>query len=68
MKESGCPVPDWMLNLKKPTKNLKKNLKQRPVKRDTIKTISEYDEKKQKRKREMVEGSQNRIKKAKDSV
>jgi ATP-dependent RNA helicase DDX52/ROK1 len=62
MKQSGCDVPDWMLALKKPTKQQKKNLKQRPVERDQIKTISAYDEKKQKRKREMIEASQRRKK------
>ncbi|KAJ3338185.1 RNA-dependent ATPase rok1 [Kappamyces sp. JEL0680] len=60
MKESGCDVPEWMLALKPPTRNQKKNLSRRPIDRKTIKTMSSYDEKKQKKKREMVEASQQR--------
>ncbi len=60
MKESGCEVPDWMLTLKKPTKTQKKMLKRKPVERDQIKTISGYDEKKYKKKREMIQGSKRR--------
>ncbi|KAL2914623.1 RNA-dependent ATPase rok1 [Polyrhizophydium stewartii] len=60
MKESGCDVPDWMLQLKNPTKSMKKNLRQRPISRDQIKTVSEYDERKLKRKHEMVEASKRR--------
>ena len=62
MKESGCEVPDWMLALKAPSKNQKKNLAKRPIDRKTIKTTSSYDEKRQNKKREMVQGSQNRKK------
>jgi ATP-dependent RNA helicase DDX52/ROK1 len=60
MKQSGCEVPEWMLKLKKPTKTQKKNLKRKPVEREQIKTISAYDEKKQKKKREMIEASLRR--------
>jgi ATP-dependent RNA helicase DDX52/ROK1 len=56
MKDSGCDIPDWMLALKT-NKNDKKKLKQSALNRDSIKTISSYDEQKQKRKREMVEAS-----------
>jgi ATP-dependent RNA helicase DDX52/ROK1 len=60
MKQSGCDVPDWMLALKNPTKAQKKKRKQKPVERNQIRTTSQYDERKQKRKREMVEASQRR--------
>ncbi|KAK9766840.1 RNA-dependent ATPase rok1 [Basidiobolus ranarum] len=43
MRESGCDVPDWMLTVKNPSKNDKKNLKQRPINRKTINTMSGYD-------------------------
>ena len=60
MKESGCDVPDWMLSLKKPSKNMKKNLKNRALERDDIKTTASYDMKKAKRKQDMVEASKRR--------
>lgn len=62
MKESGCEVSDWMMALKAPSKNLKKNVKARPVQRYEIKTVSKYDDGKQKRKRDMIEGTKNRKK------
>ncbi|KAI8929442.1 P-loop containing nucleoside triphosphate hydrolase protein [Entophlyctis helioformis] len=60
MKESGCDVPDWMLELKKPSKNMKKNLRKRPLERDTIKTVSSFDNRQLKRKHDIVEGSKRR--------
>ncbi|KAH6561036.1 hypothetical protein BASA60_000120 [Batrachochytrium salamandrivorans] len=60
MKASGCDVPEWMLNLKNPTNNMKKNLRNRPLRRDQIKTVSGYDERTSKRKKDIVEGSQRR--------
>lgn len=60
MKDSGCDVPEWMLLLKKPTKNLKKNVKQRPVEREAIKTSLKMDENKRKKKTAMVEASKRR--------
>lgn len=54
MRESGCSVPEWMLTLKNPTQNMKKNLKQRPLKRKHIKTITKYDENKMKHKKQIV--------------
>ena len=50
MKDSGCEVPEWMLHLKNPTKNEKKELRKKPVERKTIKTTAKYDEKKRKHK------------------
>ncbi|KNC96605.1 RNA-dependent ATPase ROK1 [Spizellomyces punctatus DAOM BR117] len=60
MRDSGCDVPEWMLTMKNPSKNVKKNLKRKPVDRDAIKTVSKFDEKKAKKKREMVEASKKR--------
>ncbi|EIE79563.1 hypothetical protein G6F46_010911 [Rhizopus delemar] len=45
MKESGCDVPDWMLNMKNPTQKLKKELK-RGIKRPRISKVSDKNNKK----------------------
>ena len=63
MKQSGCNVPDWMLSLKNPTKSEKKDLKRKAVERQSVKTISSYDEKRQRKKREMIAGSKRRAEK-----
>lgn len=36
MRNSGCEVPEWMLSLKAPSQNDKKNLRKRPVKRKEV--------------------------------
>lgn len=56
MKESGCEVPEWMLELKNTSKNQRKELK-KGIKRDDFKTVTKYDEIKRKRKQQMVEDS-----------
>nr|CAG8605468.1 8909_t:CDS:2 [Entrophospora candida] len=48
MRESGCEVPDWMLELKNPSKESKKELRKKPIERKTISTRSDYDIKKKK--------------------
>ncbi|KAG0330826.1 RNA-dependent ATPase rok1 [Podila humilis] len=60
MRESGCEVADWMLAMKKPSKNEKKNLRQRPLGRSTINTMSSYDKKKIAHKRDMIANSKKR--------
>ncbi|KAF8929395.1 RNA-dependent ATPase rok1 [Dissophora ornata] len=60
MRESGCEVADWMLAMKKPSKNQKKNLRQRPLGRSSINTMSSYDKKKIAHKRDMVANSKKR--------
>ncbi|KAJ3286155.1 RNA-dependent ATPase rok1 [Borealophlyctis nickersoniae] len=60
MKESGCDVPEWMLKLKKPSQNEKKNLRRKPIQRATIKTTPASDLKKAERKKAMIEGSKRR--------
>jgi len=65
MKSSGCDVPEWMLQLKKPTKEMKKKLRNRPVQRKTINTMSKYDKQKIHHKQDMINNSKKR--KAKDN-
>jgi len=36
MRESGCDVPGWMLELKAPSKNDKRKLRKRPTERDAV--------------------------------
>jgi ATP-dependent RNA helicase DDX52/ROK1 len=36
MRNSGCDVPEWMLSLKAPTQNAKKQLRRRPVERKDV--------------------------------
>ncbi|KAJ3013120.1 RNA-dependent ATPase rok1 [Thoreauomyces humboldtii] len=60
MRESGCDVPEWMVQLKGPSKNEKKNLRLKAVERESIKTVSKFDEKKTKRKRQIVEDQKKR--------
>jgi len=60
MQASGCDVPDWMLTLKKPTKEMKKRLKMKPLERESISTMSTYDAKKIQHKKEVVEKSKQK--------
>ncbi|KAJ3324225.1 DEAD (Asp-Glu-Ala-Asp) box polypeptide 52 [Boothiomyces sp. JEL0866] len=64
MKDSGCEVPDWMLELKNTSKALKQELK-RGIKREQVKQLAKYDKVKQKKKREIIDASINRKKKQK---
>ena len=36
LKISGCKVPEWILKLEKPKKNLLKHIAKFPIKRDHI--------------------------------
>lgn len=36
MRNSGCEVPEWMLSLKAPTQNAKKQLRRKPVERKDV--------------------------------
>ncbi|KAI9592922.1 P-loop containing nucleoside triphosphate hydrolase protein [Syncephalis fuscata] len=60
MKTSGCDVPDWMLTLKKASKQKRHQLRRNPVERKTISTRSSYDKRKTHRKQEMIKASQKR--------
>jgi ATP-dependent RNA helicase DDX52/ROK1 len=55
MKQSGCEVQDWMLNLKKTT-----NRSLIPRKRQTIDTTPSYDKKRRHRKQQMVQQSKTK--------
>ncbi|XP_022085857.1 probable ATP-dependent RNA helicase DDX52 [Acanthaster planci] len=54
MRNAGCPVPDYMLQLKKLTKVKRKKLEKKPVKRDTVRTLPKQDLDKAKRKKEII--------------
>lgn len=60
MKSSGCDVPEWMLQLKNPTKEMKKKLRNRPIQRKTINTMSKYDKQKIHHKQDMINNSKKR--------
>ncbi|KAJ1557335.1 RNA-dependent ATPase rok1, partial [Nowakowskiella sp. JEL0078] len=55
MRSSGFEVPTWMLNLKKPSKMVKKELKKRAPERKSISTVSGYDKSKIHKKKQMVD-------------
>ncbi|KAJ2461163.1 RNA-dependent ATPase rok1, partial [Coemansia sp. RSA 2424] len=57
MRESGCDIPEWMLQLKKPTQDDKKKLKKRPVERNAITTVPKYDLKRRNHKKQIIEQS-----------
>ncbi|PVU99524.1 hypothetical protein BB559_000623 [Furculomyces boomerangus] len=54
MKLSGCKVPEFMLDLKKPSSTLKKNLKKRPIERKDISTVPSFDKKRKQHKKNMI--------------
>lgn len=60
MKQSGCDVPEWMLQLQKPTKEMKKKLKSNPLERRTIDTTSNWEKNKMQKRKEMIEASKKR--------
>ena len=55
MKQSGCEVEDWMLQLKKSSNN-----KTAPLRRGKIDTISRYDRRKIHRKKQIIEESKKK--------
>eukprot|EP01135_Chromosphaera_perkinsii_P002837 Nk52_evm27s228 gene=Nk52_evmTU27s228 len=54
MKESGCEVPDWMLKIKGPSKKTKRKLKNTPLERKGISTMTVYDREHISKKKQMV--------------
>ena len=60
MVASGCEVPEYILKLKKASQNVKKRLKVKPVIRPAVIEESKYDQKKRKRKEEMIKGTKGR--------
>jgi len=57
MKASGCEIPEWMLQIKKPSRNAQKKLEVAPVKRASIKTVTKYDISKSKQRKQMIDDS-----------
>ena len=55
MKQSGCNVEDWMLQLKRNSGN-----KNAPPRRGKIDTTSSYDKKKMHKKKQMIEESKKK--------
>ncbi|XP_062514100.1 probable ATP-dependent RNA helicase DDX52 isoform X2 [Corticium candelabrum] len=68
MRSSGCEVPQWMLELKKPGKKKRRQLAKKPVERLTIKTASKYDIQMAKKKMELIAASKRRKKALSASV
>lgn len=54
MVEAGCPVPQYMLQMKKPSKKKRKKLAKRVPEREHISTAIKSDLEKKKRKREII--------------
>ncbi|KAG1672548.1 putative ATP-dependent RNA helicase DDX52 [Nymphon striatum] len=66
MRNSGCKVPKYMLEIKKPTQKEKRHLATHAPKRKSINTESLYDQQKKKRKRQAIESSLKKKKIEKD--
>ncbi|OWZ38280.1 ATP-dependent RNA helicase ROK1 [Cryptococcus neoformans c8] len=61
LRSSGCPVPDYMLDMKKPTKNEKKKLAKAPPKRKAVGGGGrDLNREAGKKKKQMVEASKKR--------
>ncbi|KAJ1940508.1 RNA-dependent ATPase rok1, partial [Linderina macrospora] len=50
MRQSGCEVPEWMLEMHNPSNNDRKKLKKRPVERKDISTKPNYAKKRNQKK------------------
>lgn len=57
IKSSGGVVPQWMLDLKAPSKNVKQALKKKPIERKSIATKSHHDKIKEAHKKDMIRQS-----------
>ncbi|KAI9493613.1 P-loop containing nucleoside triphosphate hydrolase protein [Zychaea mexicana] len=64
MRESGCDVPEWMLNLKKPNHNQRKDIR-KGIERETIDSTPKRDRNAAAKKKEMIEASKKRKKQQK---
>jgi hypothetical protein len=60
MRDSGCEVEPWMENLKRVKKNLRKRVRDMPIRRDEIKTVSKFDVKRVEKKRAMIDANNRR--------
>ena len=66
VKDSGSPVPEYMLKLKKATRQEKRKLAKHAQSRETISTESKYDKEKRLKLEAMIKGSKNRKRKAEE--
>lgn len=57
IKQSGGDVSDWMLQLKKPSRNERKQLAKRPIERRDIAPVPRFDKQQRGHKRQMIEQS-----------
>jgi len=62
MRNSGCSVPDYMLHLKKPSRDDKKQLATKAPKRAGISRESKYEKQDKKKREEMIAASRKRKK------
>ena len=60
MKNSGCSVPEYMLHLKKPSRDARKALKARAPRREDITRISQWEREQMKKKEQMITASKKR--------
>jgi ATP-dependent RNA helicase DDX52/ROK1 len=60
MRQSGCNIPDWMLNMKKSKRNESGKNKHIPQKRRSIDTTPIYDKRKKFQKQQMIEESKKK--------
>nr|XP_022334846.1 probable ATP-dependent RNA helicase DDX52 [Crassostrea virginica] len=61
MVNAGCPVPDYMLDMKRPNKKIRRAAKKVP-KRDRISTVAQYDIDKINKKRKYISSKQDQRK------
>eukprot|EP01138_Halocafeteria_seosinensis_P016351 gb/GECG01016682.1/.p1 GENE.gb/GECG01016682.1/~~gb/GECG01016682.1/.p1 ORF type:complete len:681 (+),score=104.31 gb/GECG01016682.1/:1-2043(+) len=57
MRLSGCEVPEWMLEIKKPKRSEKRKMAKSAPKRQSISTIPSYVKRKEAHKRRMIKNS-----------
>jgi len=60
MRNSGCFVPEYMLHMKKPSRDDRKQLVARAPKRDGIARETKYDKEEKRKKEEMITASRKR--------
>ena len=63
VKSSGGEVPDYMLKLKRATRQEKRQIAKRAVAREDIREESKYDKERRLKKEQMIEGSKRRKRK-----
>jgi len=64
MKSSGCDIPEWILQIKKPNRDIQKKLSKTPLHRADIRTVSKYDQERGRKKKQIIEMSKAKKNKA----